>query len=166
MMIRILLIATTLLVSSISLANNNIYVSSRSLSPDISSRLATAGLKACAEQGYQVAVAVVDRHGNLLSFLRDPFAGHHTIDVATRKAYTAASFQSATIELQNRGMEGLRHADKILIIGGGVPIRVGGHFYGAIGISGAPAMKVTGDVDHACALAAIDSVKTDIEFAE
>lgn len=160
------LIFLCMLFSSISMAANEVYVSSRSLGPDITSRLASAGLQACADEGYQVAVAVVDRHGNLLSFLRDPLAGHHTIDVATRKAYTAASFQTSTIDLQARGMEGLRHADKVLIIGGGVPIRVGGHFYGAIGISGAPAKKITGDMDHACALKAIESVKADIEFAE
>ncbi|MBD3670810.1 MAG: heme-binding protein [Gammaproteobacteria bacterium] len=142
------------------------YVTSRSLSANTANTLALASLEACKQQGYQVAVAVVDRTGSLLAFNRDPLAGHHTIDVATRKAYTSASFQSTTIDLQARGMQALGHAENVLIVGGGVPIRVGGHFYGAVGVSGAPAKKITGDVDEECAQKGIAAITEILEFAQ
>lgn len=127
-------------------------------------QLALAAANACNKQGYQVAVAVVDRSGNLLSFIRDPLSGHHTIAVSQGKAYTAATFQSRTISMQDN--QRLRDAPGVLLIGGGVPIRIGGHFYGAVGVSGAPAKKVTGDVDEGCANSGIDVVREAVEFAD
>ena len=70
--------------------------------------------------------------------------------------------------MQKQGEEfaGLRFAKDVLIIGGGIPVRVGGHFYGAVAVSGAPGQKITGDIDHQCAQAGIDTIKEAIEFAE
>ncbi len=42
---------------------------------------------------------VVDRAGTLQVLLRDRFAGAHTVDIATNKAWTAASFRIATAAL-------------------------------------------------------------------
>ena len=149
------------------MASDKAFVTSRSMSVDTANKLATASLKACQKQGYQVAAAVVDRNGSLLAFIRDPLSGNHAISVSTRKAYTAATFQASTISMmQNREFDSLRFADKVLLIGGGVPVRIGGHFYGAVGISGAPAKKVTGDIDHACAEEGIEAIRELIEFAE
>jgi uncharacterized protein GlcG (DUF336 family) len=53
-----------------------------------------------------------------------------------------------------------------LLLGGGLPISVGGQFYGGIGVSGAPAEKNAGDVDEECARAGIDIIKEELEFAE
>ena len=47
-----------------------------------------------------------------------------------------------------------------------MPVQIGGHYYGAIGVSGAPVEKISGDVDDACARAGIDAIREDIEFAE
>ena len=49
-----------------------------SLTPDVALKLATAARESCNEQGYQVAVAVVDRSGLLQAFVRDRFATPHT----------------------------------------------------------------------------------------
>lgn len=57
-----------------------------SLTPDVALKLATAARQSCNEQGYQVAVAVVDRSGLLQAFIRDRFATPHTVEVAERKA--------------------------------------------------------------------------------
>jgi len=161
-----IIITLLLTVSPLSFAADKAFVSSRTMSHTTANTLALAAMDACKKQGYQVAAAVVDRHGNLLSFIRDPLSGNHTIDVAIRKAYTSATFQSSTMTLQQGDFAGLRFADKVLIIGGGRPVNIGGHFYGAIGISGAPAKKVTGDIDDACAQAGIESVQELLEFAE
>jgi len=165
MLLRRLILIPLLSASVIAAADDKAFVTTRTLSMDLANQLAITSARACAKMGYQVAVAVTDRSGKLLAFIRDPLAGTHTIDVATLKAATAASFQTATIEMM-KGFEGLRDAPGVLLIGGGVPIRVGGHMYGAIGVSGAPAKKRMGDMDDACAQAGIDVIREAIEFAQ
>ncbi len=143
------------------------YVQLRVLSMDSAQRLAAAAAHACRQQGYQVTAAVVDRAGTLLALARDPLAGAHTVEVARRKAYAAASFQSSTLALQaNTGMQALNSVPEVLLLGGGVPVQVGGHFYGAVGVSGAPALKVAGDRDDQCARAGIDAIRESLEFSD
>jgi len=137
----------------------------RSLTPETALVAAKAALEACRKQGYQVAVAVVDRAGLTQVFLRDRFAGAHTIDVATNKAWTAASFRTPTLALAEetqpgRPSSGIRGAPRVLAVGGGVLIEGGGTSFGAIGVSGAPG----GDADDACARAGIKAISDAIEF--
>ncbi|HDP88991.1 MAG TPA: heme-binding protein [Thioalkalivibrio sp.] len=139
-------------------------VTTQSLSLDTANRMAVAAAGACAEMDYTVGVAVVDRGGNLQAFVRDPLAGPHTIDVAIQKAYAATSFQTPTLAMGD--MPTLNHAPRVLLVGGGVPVEVGGIHFGGIGVSGAPRRKVAGDVDDECARAGIEAVRTDIEFAQ
>ncbi|MDT8405157.1 GlcG/HbpS family heme-binding protein [Sulfuriflexus sp.] len=140
-------------------------LTTRVLSFGSAHKLTIQAAEACRQQGYQVTASVVDRGGNLLALVRDPLAGTHTIEVSRLKAVTSASFQTATIEMQD-GFQGLRHAPDVLLIGGGVPVQIGGQFYGAVGVSGAPAKKVTGDVDDECARAGIAAIREDIEFGD
>ena len=147
------------------MAQEQTFVTTRILSMELANQLAITAARHCTQQGYQVSVGVTDRSGKLLAFVRNPLAGTHTIDVAILKAATAASFQTPTINMMT-GFEGLKHAPGVLLVGGGVPIQIGGHMYGAIGVSGAPAKKSTGDVDHECAQQGIDAIKEAIEFAQ
>lgn len=142
------------------------FVTTRVLSLDAANRLALGAADACGKRGYQVAVAVVDRSGGLLAFARDPLAGSHTIDVSIGKAYAAASFQTSTTQMQEPRFAGLRSAPKVMLVGGGLPVRIGGHIYGAVGVSGAPAQKTTGDIDQECAQAGIEAIRESIEFAQ
>ncbi|WP_455200680.1 GlcG/HbpS family heme-binding protein [Kaarinaea lacus] len=146
------------------LADEDAFVTTRVLTASTANQLAVAAEQTCRKKGYQVSVAVVDRYGNLLAFVRDPLSGAHTIRLAQDKAYTAASFQGATIELAER-LKFLKGTPRVSLVGGGVPIRVAGYMYGAVGISGAPREKTPGDVDDACARAGIESVKDALEFA-
>ncbi|MGD8483547.1 MAG: heme-binding protein [Thioalkalispiraceae bacterium] len=157
-----------LLVSNLVNASEQPFVTTRVLSMPLANQLAMSAAQTCRDKGYQVSVSVVDRNGNPLAMVRDPLSGTHTIDVSLKKAQTAATFQTDTITMQKRGDEfsGLKFARGVLIIGGGVPVRIGGHFYGAVGVSGAPAQKITGDVDDECARAGISAVREAIEFAE
>lgn len=157
-------LAISLLTPSVVNADNKTYVTTRTLAFETANQLAMEAAQACRKQGYQVAVSVVDRNGNALAMLRDPLAGAHTLEVSRQKAYTAATFQTATSEMKN--VEALRFAPQVLLVGGGVPIKIGGHFYGAVGVSGAPAKKITGDVDEECALAGIAAISDVLEFAE
>jgi uncharacterized protein GlcG (DUF336 family) len=112
-----------------------------------------------------VAVAVVDRSGVLQVLLRDRYAGAHTVDVATRKAWTAASFTMATAALATetqagKPMSGIRAEPHVMAIAGGQAIEGGGSVFGGIGVSGAPG----GDADDACASAGIKAIADAIEF--
>ena len=135
----------------------------RSLTVETALRAAQAALASCRKAGYQVGVAVTDRSGVLQVYLRDRFA--HTVEVAARKAWTAASFRITTtalgIETQaGRPMSGIRHSPGVLAIGGGLPIEAAGAVIAAIGVSGAPG----GEADDACAKAGIDAIQMDIEM--
>ena len=137
----------------------------RSMTPETALKAANAALAKCRAQGYQVAVAVVDRAGITQVVLRDRLAGPHTIDVATNKAWTAGSFKTHTKDLERltrpgESMSGLRHTPRFIAIGGGVPVEAGGSLLGAIGVSGAPG----GDADHGCASAGIEAVTEELEL--
>jgi len=137
----------------------------RSLTPETAMTAARAAMESCRQQGYQVGVAVVDRAGLTQVFLRDRYAGAHTLDVATNKAWTAASFRTSTLALAletqpGKPMNGIRSAPRVLAIGGGLLIEGGGTVFGAIGVSGAPG----GEADEACAQAGIKAISEAIEF--
>ena len=135
------------------------------LTPETALKAAQAALKSCRERGYQATVAVVDRMGVVQVLLRDRFAGPHTTDMATAKAYTAASFRTNTSELAEatqagKPASGIRNRPGVAAVGGGLMIEAGGALLGAIGVSGAPG----GREDDACAAAGIAAIREEIEL--
>jgi len=135
------------------------------LTPETALVAAQAALASCRKAGHQVAVAVVDRSGVLQVLLRDRFAGPHTVDAATSKAWTAASFRIPSAALgaetqAGKSMSGIRAVPHVLAIGGGQVIEAGGSTFAGIGVSGAPG----GEADDACALAGIKAIAESIEF--
>ncbi|MEO8385319.1 MAG: heme-binding protein [Betaproteobacteria bacterium] len=135
------------------------------LTTETALKAAQAALAKCRKDGFQAAVAVVDRSGVVQVVLRDRYAGAHTPDIATAKAWTAASFKQSTgalaVETQaGKSMSGIRQMPRVAAIGGGLPINGGGDFLGAIAVSGAPG----GDADEVCANAGIKAIADDIEF--
>ena len=138
---------------------------SRSLTPETALAAARAALDACRKQGLQVTVVVADRAGLTQVLLRDRFAGPHTVEVASNKAWTAVSFRTATavvaVETQpGRPMSGLRSLPRLLAAGGGQVIEAAGSVLGAIGVSGGP----NGEADDSCATAGIKAITDAIEF--
>jgi uncharacterized protein GlcG (DUF336 family) len=160
----LLVAAASLLVLSSAQAQQATYTV-KLLTPETALTAAQAALAHCRKAGHQVAVAVVDRSGVLQVLLRDRYAGAHTVDVATRKAWTAASFRITTAALAaetqaGRAMSGIRAAPQVMAIGGGQPIEGGGSVFGGIGVSGAPG----GEADDACASAGLKAIADAIEF--
>jgi len=163
----VLAVFLTSLISVPAYAESKPFIETRIINPDLANLAAMSAASKCAESGYQVAVAIVDRSGTLQSFMRHPLAGSHTVDVSINKAMTAASFKTATKEMMlNPRLKQLNSVEGVLMIGGGIPILIGGHFYGGIGVSGAPGEKMSGDNDHACAEAGIESISEAIEFSD
>jgi uncharacterized protein GlcG (DUF336 family) len=137
----------------------------KSLTPETALKAAQAALKKCRADGFQVAVAVVDRSGTVQVLLRDRYAGAHTPDTATGKAWTAVSFRTNTTEMASetqpgKPSSGIRHLPRTVMIGGGMMIEGGGAMLGGIGVSGAPG----GAADEVCAKAGIAAIQSDLEF--
>lgn len=109
--------------------------------------------------GVKINVAVADSGGNLSGFLRMPGAFIQSIDIAIDKAYTAAGFGFST----KKWMEFIGHDDgmkfgfsarpRLVVFGGGLPIRVNGELIGGIGVSGASEAQ-----DEECARAALQAI--------
>lgn len=135
------------------------------MTPETALDAARAAFADCRRQGYQVSVAVVDRFGIVQVLLRDRFAGAHTVGVAADKAWTAASFRTATGALgeetqPGKPMSALRGHPRVLPAGGGQVIESGGSVLGAIGVSGAPG----GEADDSCARAGIRAITDALEL--
>ncbi len=110
---------------------------------EAASTAAQAAVRHAESKGWKINVAVVDRGGNLMSFLRMPGAFIHSIDIAIDKAYTSASFGFPTKAWMgaighDEGMKlGFANQPRLIVFGGGLPIRVGDDWIGGIGVSGA-----------------------------
>lgn len=135
------------------------------LTPETALKAAQAALKKCRDDGYQVAVAVVDRMGVTQVMIRDRYAGPHTPSTARGKAWTAVSFRTNSGELARltqagKPQSGVRQLPGVVALGGGLMIEGGGSLLGAIGVSGGPG----GEADEACAAAGIAAIKDSLEF--
>src|ERR1700749_1916603 len=87
-------------------AGDDALVTYKSLSPEVALEAAQAALKKCRDNGFQVAIVVVDRFGQPQVLLRDRYAGLPAADIATAKAYTALSFRRSTAELAKMVRDG------------------------------------------------------------
>ena len=137
----------------------------KSMTPETALSAVRSAVEHCRQQGFQVTAAVVDRSGLLQALLRDRFAGPHTVEIATNKAWTAASFRVATATLANetqagKPMSGLRTQPRVVAAGGGLVIESGGELLGGIGVSGASG----GEADEACAQAGIRAIAEALDF--
>jgi uncharacterized protein GlcG (DUF336 family) len=137
----------------------------RTITPEAALQAAQAALAKCRAEGFQVAVAVVDRSGVTQVLLRDRFAAPHTVDTAQRKAQTAINFKTNTAALDRelqpgRASAGIRHLPHVVAVAGGMVIEGGGALVGAIGVSGAPGPPN----DDVCAAAGIKAIADDLEF--
>ena len=113
------------------------------MSLELANQIATATVAACSAAGYNVTAAVVDRAGQLRALQRADNAGPHTLDSAQAKAFTSASARNHTLAMmegaqKNPAAANLVHIPGLLLLGGGVPVRVGNDVIGAVGVGGAP----------------------------
>lgn len=144
----------------------------KSLSVESAQKAAMSAMLDCRKQGYSVAVAVVDRGGNLQAFVRDQLAGPHTTETAIRKAWTANSFRVPTLQLAILHKDGVlpdqvQHNPGALLVGGGELVRLQGAIIGGIGVSGAPPGKTEKEsIDGNCALAGLKAIEEALAFSD
>mgnify|MGYP000182069848 CR=1 FL=1 len=156
-------IFSALLVSSLFItagAHAQLVRSEHNMSLELANQIAAGGVAACQEKGYAVAVTVVDRAGSVRAVQRADNAGPHTLEASRSKAFTSASAKNTTLAMmetaqKNPAAANLVNIPGFLLLGGGVPVKVGNEVIGAVGIGGAPG----GHLDEQCAMVALDKVK-------
>jgi uncharacterized protein GlcG (DUF336 family) len=102
-----------------------------------------AGEKKATELGVPYNLAVVDAGGSLLAHVRMDGAWIGSIDISIHKAWTSRAFDMTTENLSTMaqsgkplfGIQNTNH-EKVVIFGGGAPVKVGDTVIGAVGASG------------------------------
>jgi uncharacterized protein GlcG (DUF336 family) len=136
----------------------------RNVSLALANQIASATVAACTTAGYAVTATVVDRAGGVRAVQRADNAGPHTLAASLDKAFTSASAKNTTLAMmdgaqKNPAAANLVHIPGFLLLGGGVPIKVGTETIGAVGVGGAPG----GHLDEQCAVAALEQVKEQLK---
>lgn len=135
-------------------------VSTPRLTLEGAERLIAAARAEAASLGVGVVVHVCDPGGHPIAIARMDASPTFSIEIARKKAWTAAAAGAATASLAKdflsepsllHGVAG--NVDELITVGGGVPVLVDGRVAGAIGVSGA-----TEEQDHQIAGAAVASV--------
>ena len=136
----------------------------KNMSLELANQIAGATVAACTAGGYAVTATVVDRAGSIRAVQRADNAGPHTLAASLQKAFTSASAKNSTLAMmegaqKNPAAANLVHIPGFLLLGGGVPVKVGNEVIGAVGVGGAPG----GHLDEQCAVAALDKVRDQLK---
>lgn len=132
----------------------------KNMSLELATKIAAATVAACSADKYNVTATVVDRAGTVRAVMRADNAGPHTVAASQAKAFTSASAKNTTAAMwegvqKNPASTNVAMIPGFLLLGGGVPVKVGEEVIGAVGVGGAPG----GHLDEKCALAGIASVQ-------
>lgn len=128
----------------------------QTITTDAAMQVAGAALAACRRDEQKVSITVVDHSGRIKAQVRDDGAAPHTLEHSFRKAYTALSYKMPSAQYGKRakdsgGAIGPQLLPNITTAAGGMPIKIGTHLIGAVGVSGTPASAGGGDHDAKCA---------------
>lgn len=92
--------------------------------------------------GVPMCIAVVDESGTLKAFTRQDGAALLSVEIAIDKAYTAISFGIPThawfdfVKNDPPLLHGITKWPRLVVFGGGYPIKLEGQVAGGIGVSG------------------------------
>jgi glc operon protein GlcG len=109
------------------------------------------------KNGWNVSIAVVDAHGELLAFERMDDAALTTVAISQGKALTAARYKRPSRAIDSSVAAGrvqMMAFPGVMPVEGGVPIIVNGKYVGGVGASGATSAQ-----DAQVAKAGADTVK-------
>jgi len=122
--------------------------------PKMTLKLAAALIQRVEERAVQMGLAVViavcDGGANPVAVHRMDGAYIGSFDIAVNKTFTSVGFQTSTAQLgrlcqPGQPLYGVQYTNggKVVILGGGEPLRVNGNIIGALGVSGASADEDT-----------------------
>ena len=114
-----------------------------SVTAELARAMIDAAERKAAEMGHPFVIAVVDDSGVLKAFSRMDGAALLSVQIAQDKAYTAAGFGLATDAWHDfvkddppLALGAAPGIDRLVVFGGGYPVKVGGAVIGGIGVSG------------------------------
>ena len=130
----------------IELISEKLSSTENNLSLEKARKIIRAGEKKAKEMNLPAVFAIVNSEGNLIIEERMDNAILVSIDVAYKKAYTAAALKLNTEDLtalvQPGAMfYGLQSDPKYIVFGGGMLLKVDGKIIGAVGVSGGSAQE-------------------------
>ena len=131
-------------------------IQKQSITSEAAKKVIEASEAKAAEIGVPMVTVIVDGDGNLKALSRMDGAALLSVDIAQNKAYTAIAFGMATHEwyefIKNDPplLHGIVHTPRLVIFGGGYPIKKGDAIVGGIGVSGGHYSQ-----DQECAEAAL-----------
>ena len=130
----------------IELISEKLSSTENNLSLEKARKIIRAGEKKAKEMNLSAVFAVVNSEGNLIIEERMDNAILVSVEVAYKKAYTAAALklntQDLTALVQPGAMfYGLQSDPKYIVFGGGMVLKVDGKIVGAIGVSGGSAQE-------------------------
>lgn len=105
-------------------------------------KLVEAAVAKANEIKVPMCIAIVDESGILKAFRRMDGAQLLSVDIAVNKAWTAISFGMPThgwfdfIKNDPPLLHGIVHTPRVVVFGGGYPIKIGEAVIGGIGVSG------------------------------
>lgn len=117
-------------------------IESKNISLEFANKLLEAAIEKGKELGIPFSIAIVDKVGNLKSFAALDGAAVLSLEIAQNKAFSAAAYNRATHEWYDRLkddpplLHGIVHTPRLIIFGGGYPIRINDELIGGIGVSG------------------------------
>jgi len=108
---------------------------------ETASRVVEAARAHAQANGWAMVIAVTDAGGHLVLLQRMDHATHGSVEVAQRKAATAAAFKRATKGFEETLASGgatlrLLSMHNAILMDGGIPLIEDGRVVGAIGVSG------------------------------
>jgi len=114
-----------------------------SITTELAHRMIAAAEKKAQELGKAFDIAIVDESGVLKAFSRMDNAPLLSIQIAQDKAYTAVGFGMSTDAwydfIKNDpplAVGAPAGIDRLIVFGGGYPIKINGQIVGGIGVSG------------------------------
>ena len=130
----------------------------KALSLEMTKQMADAAEQKASELKLNIAIAIMDSHGNLKYYRRMDKNNFISVRMSQLKAMTSASIPISTkaLDERNKAMDNSPYSSVpgIVLLEGGLPvITQDGQHIGSIGISGA-----NPELDGACAQAAIDTI--------
>lgn len=153
------------LVATCTVAQAQVQLSAPGLPLALAQEAAQEAISVCEAGGYRVSASVVDVSGVERVFLRGDHSTVHTHETAFKKAYTVASLgpvfgattSGALTEKLAKTPTGpaLSSVGNVILLAGGVAIRVGNETIAALGVGGAPG----GALDEHCAQAGVAKIQ-------
>ena len=117
-------------------------VTRQTLSSEAAKKIIEAAEKKAEEMKRPMTIAVCDESGNLKAYSRMDLAPLISVQIAQDKAWTSVSFGVSTdqwfefIKNDPPLLHGIVHTPRLVVFGGGFPIKIDGQLVGGIGVSG------------------------------